>query len=456
MRRLLAIAVLGLALLPAEAAAARAEIVTKRSVPYAHFTSIQKAVNAAHKGDWILIDKGRYRGPVKVTTDNLHIVGLDRNRTILDGRHRKNVNGIEVFRANKVWIENLTVRNFDRPSLNGENGNEIWWNGGDGSGKIGAHGWYGNYLTAYDTGTLGGYGIFISNTVRGTLGHSYASGFNDAGLYIGACRDCRATVKHLVSERNALGYSGTNSGGHLVIERSVFRNNSIGVAPNSLNNDDQPPPQDGACDSGQNRSSTPTFASTDIRRCTIFRNNLVANNNNLTVPQETDAQGPWGVGVTLPGTYADLVQNNTIRGNANYGLLGLEMPNPFPPTANTIYFQFAGNRIERNNFSGNATNASNPQRADIGLEGGAFGSQQSVNNCLTGNSFHTAVPANPESTFGCQHAATPNPGTELAGEILALLAESSSARHAKGQKAPGRQRTMPHPCRGAPRNPLCH
>jgi len=455
MRRPLVLAALALALVPAQAAAARSLIVTKRHVHFRHFTSIQKAVNAAHKGDWILIDKGVYVGPVTVTKDDLHIVGLNRNRTIIDGRHRKNVNGIEVFKANNVWIENLTVRNFDRPSVNGDNGNEIWWNGGDGSGKIGAHGWYGDYLTTYDTGILGGYGIFASNTVRGTLNHSYASGFNDAGLYIGACRDCQATVKHFTGERNSLGYSGTNSGGHLVIENSIFRNNSIGVAPNSLNNDDQPPPQDGACDSGSNTSPTPTFSSTSIQRCTIFRNNVVENNNNLTAPQDGGSQGPWGVGVILPGTYADLVTGNTIRGNANYGLLGLEMPNPFPPTSSTIYFQFAGNRIDSNKFSGNATNTANPQRADIGLEGGAFGSQQSVNNCLAGNTFKTAIPANPEGTWGCQNATTPNPGGGLVGEILALLNESA-ARHMKPQRRPPSQKTMPHPCRGAPRNPLCH
>jgi hypothetical protein len=240
-----------------------------------------------------------------------------------------------------------------------------------------------------------------------------------------------------------------------VIENSIFRNNSIGLAPNSLNNDDQPPPQDGACNSGANNTPTPTFSSTAIQRCTIFRHNVVANNNNLTAPQDGGSQGPWGVGVILPGTYADLVQDNTITGNANYGVLGLEMPNPFPPTASTIYFQFAGNRIDGNTFSGNATNAANAQRADIGLEGGAFGSMQSVNNCLTGNKFKTAIPADPEGTWGCQHVTTPNPGATLVGEILALLNESS-ARHMKGQKPPHAQPTMPHPCRGAPRNPLCH
>ena len=41
-------------------------------------------------------------------------------------------NGVEVFEADGVSVENLTACNF----LNGggEGGNEIWWNGGDGTG----------------------------------------------------------------------------------------------------------------------------------------------------------------------------------------------------------------------------------------------------------------------------------------------------------------------------------
>ena len=43
-----------------------------------------------------------------------------------------------VWKAADVWVQNLTACNF--LSGKGEAGNEIWWNGGDGSGKIGGHG----------------------------------------------------------------------------------------------------------------------------------------------------------------------------------------------------------------------------------------------------------------------------------------------------------------------------
>ena len=61
----------------------------------------------------------------------------------------------------------------------------------------------------------------------------YASGFNDSGVYVGGCRDCHALVQDALVERNALGWSSTNAGGHLIVEDSTFRDNSVGVAPDS-------------------------------------------------------------------------------------------------------------------------------------------------------------------------------------------------------------------------------
>src|SRR5213592_5187241 len=112
-RRLAVFAAAALGVLAAAPAQARVLDVTKRHVGFAHFTTIQRAVNAARPGDWIIIDRGVYPEAVKITTPNLHLRGLNRNRVIVDGRHNTDVNGIEIFKANNVWIENLTVRNFD-------------------------------------------------------------------------------------------------------------------------------------------------------------------------------------------------------------------------------------------------------------------------------------------------------------------------------------------------------
>jgi len=167
------------------------------------YKTIQSAVNAAKPGDWILIAPGDYKETVRIRKDGLHLRGMDRNKVVVDGtksgrtcsskakdqnfRRKDEGNGIEVFKADGVWIENLTVCNFL-----GE-GNQIWWNGGDGSGKIGMRSWYGSYLSATTTyysrtKPEATYGIFISNARGpGVLTNSYASNMNDASYYVGAC-----------------------------------------------------------------------------------------------------------------------------------------------------------------------------------------------------------------------------------------------------------------------------
>jgi len=437
-----------------------------------YFTTIQAAVNASSKGDWVLIEPGTYYEPVKVTSgqSGIWIRGMNRNTVIIDGQNKPG-NGIEIYKTNNVWVENLTVRNFDTGC--GGCGNEIWWNGGSGSGEIGASGWYGSYLTAYDTGLHGGYGIFTGNEENGSWENIYASGFNDSGMYIGACRECNARVSNAVMENNSLGYSGSNSSGRLVIENSIFNHNLTGIAPNSENPSDAPPPLDGACNSFKNTSPTPTFESTKIKRCEVFRNNRVEANNNTTVPVNGSTEiAPWGVGIELPGTYAIQTEHNTITNNPNDGVLGFEYPNPFPPQEKTIFFQLSGNKINNNTFENNGYNPGlegSPLKAfngDVALlsnfaelfEGPKA---NSVNNCVSGNSFSgSTFPPSIEGTWGCQNNTTPNPGggEGAADYILTLQGQIEFIRSVTppvGQPAPGPQPTMPNPCEGVPKNPLC-
>ena len=127
--------------LASAAGAAEVEIVTQGEIPATapkhvhYFSTIQAAVDATKHGAWVLIEPGVYAEEVKVTKphSNIFIRGMDRNGVIVDGQSKSvpgGRNGIEVFKANKVWIENLTVRNFERENTEGAGGNEIWWNGG--------------------------------------------------------------------------------------------------------------------------------------------------------------------------------------------------------------------------------------------------------------------------------------------------------------------------------------
>jgi hypothetical protein len=433
-----------------------------------YFTTIQAAVNAtkAKEGDWILVEPGVYKEEVLVTSahSSIHIRGMDRNSVILDGEGLtgpEGSNGILVEKTNNVSIENMTARNFHRAESDGPNGNDFWWTGGDDSGKDGAHGWFGKYLTAYDTGLNGGYGIFTNNEKEGSWEHIYASGFNDSGIYLGACWECRAKISDATIEKNAVGYSGSNSGGRLVIEKSIFRDNSAGIVPNGENPGDGPPPSNGMCDAHKPGKPYHKFDSTNIARCTIYKENLVTENNNLEVPANPSTEkAPWGVGVELPGVMADLVENNTIENNVNNGVLGFEYPNPFPPQSNTIYFQLSGNKIANNTFVNNGTNGK-LFNSDITLQGGLFpkGKYTSDNNCVSGNSFTNVnyPEGGIEGTWGCQNEHTPPPNEGIAAleYIQTLSEESALLRHAVGQPAPPAQETMPQPCEGVPSNPLC-
>ena len=219
-----------------------------------YYRTVQGAVDAARSGDWILIYPGVYheksrRWPtagVWIQKPDLHIRGLDRNRVIIDGSNGTAAqpcpsaaaqqdftprDGIVVWKVSGVTIQNLTV--CDYLAEGGDHGNEIWWNGGDGSGTIGLGSYSGSYLTAtseyapakLNSPQLAQYGIFVSNSSGpGLITNSYASNMADAAYYVGACRQiCNMTLANDTGVNSELGYSGTNAGGQLVIKNSVFR-----------------------------------------------------------------------------------------------------------------------------------------------------------------------------------------------------------------------------------------
>src|SRR5579884_3054545 len=497
------------------------------------YRTIQAAVDHARPGDWILVAPGDYKttssrtvtgtdgskfpAAVLIKTPRVHLRGMNRNTVIVDGTTAgppcndakgyqdfgpstsngpAGLNGIMVWKADGVWVQNLTACNF----LGGaeDAGNEIWWNGGANSGgdttvSIGGWGFLGSYLNAtstfFDTSvsqdqaetTAAEYGIFSSNWSGGTWSHTYASNFNDSGYYIGACGQvCNQTVNDAWAEYSALGYSGSNSGGQLVVENSRFDNNEDGFDTNSQNGDN-PPPQDGAC---PNNGISPI---THTHSCWVFMHNHVYDNNNPNVPTAGLAGGgPVGTGMSLSGARDDTVMDNTFSGNDAWGTIIVPFPDSGPPcTGGTsggggqpvCLYDPWGDAIINNTYTDNGS-WNNPTNGDIALTNAEPG----PTDCFAGNidtsGTLTITPSNAEQMYPtCNGQTVPpsdsNPQSEMftaevACDSTLSLPAAGKAPCLPTDSYPRRQSvimhplppaselpSMPNPCAGVPANPWC-
>jgi hypothetical protein len=481
------------------------------------FRTIQAAVDAAQPRDWILIGPGDYKtrsshrptdapktpAAVLITKQNLHIRGMNRNTVIIDGTKPGSprctakpggqnfgptsadgplgLNGIMVWKANNVSVENLTACNFLGGA--GRAGNQIWWNGGDASGKIGGYGFSGSYLTATssyykDNATAATYGIFSSNWSGGTWDRTYASNFNDSGYYIGACQQvCNQVMNHAWSEFNALGYSGTNAGGSLVVKNSEFDNNQDGFNTNSQNNDDWPSPQDGACPNGAVSPITHTHS------CWVFMKNYVHDNNNPYVPSAgAAAAGPVGTGLSISGGRNDTVMNNRFVNNGAWGAIFVpypdtETPPPdFSPSCtggvsgpgNVCNYDDWGNALIGNTFTHNGFfgNPTNGDFAELTTTAGP-------SNCFSGNTDSSGTPTSSPPLLEqlkptCGGTVPPDGNPQFTTQVLcdSMFAGSSTpcppgANYPRSNgkvimhPLPRTLATMPKPCAGVPSNPWC-
>jgi hypothetical protein len=480
------------------------------------YASIQAAVNAARPGDWILVGPGDYHetadetgpygnpadgamGGVFINKPGITLRGMNRNTVIVDGTlagatpcssqpaeqnygrvvkgHAVGRNGILVWKASDVSIENLTVCNFLAGT--GDSGNEIWWNGGDNSGKIGLTGYWGSYLTATSTfysneTTAAEYGIFASNSAGpATWNQLYGSNMNDSGTYVGACSQrCDVIMDHMWMENNALGYSGTNSGGTVIIENSQFDDNQDGLDTNTQIIGDPPAPQDGRC--AHDRISRVTHT----RSCWVLIHNYIHNNNNNMAPAAgSAAAGPIGTGLTISGGRYDTVMDNTIKNNGAWGALFVPYAqsgkpslhqtcagiggHEFPPFG--CVMDPEGDALLHNTFRHNGY-FRNPSNSDFG-QFTLFGHEPQ--NCFAGNKDPDgSAPTNLEKTQprcgGITKAA--NTGGPLFGQVLCDTGFGACPAHAHYPKVTGKVvlkplpkklPTMPNPCANVPANAWC-
>jgi hypothetical protein len=271
-------------------------------------------------------------------------------------------------------------------------------------------------------------------------------------------------------ENNALGYSGTNSGGALVIENSQFDNNEDGVDTNTQIAGDPPPPQNGACPNGGTSPITHTHS------CWVFIHNNVHDNNNPDVPSSgSAAAGPIGTGMTLAGGRNDTVMDNTFANNGAWGTLYVPYPDSGTPSlhqkcAHYGGFQIsglgcvfeaendrlAGNTYVHNGFFGNPTNADFGQLVvHTGLP----------SNCYVGNTApQGSEPPNLEQTQPtCGVKSTAGLDTALLTQVecdsrLAACPVGASYPPMTGvhlEPMPRGLPSMADPCAGVPSNAWC-
>ncbi len=483
------------------------------------YSTIQAAVDAAQAGDWILVAPGVYHekadltdtpseslyeqgafGAVLITKPGIHLRGLNRNSVVVDGTKSSAAkcsssagdqqagptvggrvagrNGIVVFGADNVSIDNLTVCNFLDGAHGG--GNQIWWNGHEGTSTIGIHGYEGSYLnttTTYFGGDshAGTYGIFSSDAANGVWSKVYASNMNDSGAYIGACQQaCNAVIDSSWFEGSALGYSGTNSGGTIIIKNNRFNNNADGFDSNSQVAGDPPPPQNGACPNGGTSPITKTHS------CWVVMNNIFENNNNVNAPRAGSAsEGPPGTGMTIAGGTNDTVMNNIFRGNKAWGLLIVPFPDDGTPPTPTACANsggvYAGGSlgcvydpknitVKNNTFSNNGT-LKNPSNGDIG----ELTLNSHPTNCYIGNKTPDGVfPAGISKVTKCTGTTGGNAfgaGMNLYFHVLCDtgLGDCPAGAHypvftgVKLTPMPPASKlaSMPNPCLGVPSNAWC-
>jgi len=488
------------------------------------YKTIQSAVDAAKPGDWVLVAPGDYHenadesgvttdpahgdmGGVMITTSGIHLRGMNRATVIVDGTkfgspgacssspsaqnfgavgsngQAVGRNGIVIWKANNVSVDNLTACNFLAGT--GDSGNEIWWNGGADSGRIGLKGYRGTYLTATTSyfssqgtadqqeATAAQYGIFSSNAQGpGVWNQLYASNFNDSGMYVGACLQlCGMTIDHAWMEYNALGYSGTNSGGSIVVEHSQFDNNQDGFDTNTQINGDPPAPQNGACPGKRISPITHT------RSCWVFIHNYVHDNNNPNVPEAGNAAaGPTGTGMTLSGGRNDTVMDNVFADNGAWGFLMVPYPDSGTPSLNQscpgtggvetpgfgCVYDPMNDALLHNTFSHNGY-FGNPGNADYGQI--TLDANQ-AQNCFAGNTApNGSQPSDLEQTQPT--CGKPTTAANTGGPLLAqVLCDTGFGSCPAGATYPVRTGvimhplphgipTMPNPCAGVPANVWC-
>jgi hypothetical protein len=163
-------------------------------------------------------------------------------------------------------------------------------------------------------------------------------------------------IREVTAESNAIGYYGTNASGGVYVIQSVFRDNRLGVAPNSQKAELLAPQQE-----------------------TFVVGNQILDNDNVMAPEVPE--GFIGVGIAVGGGTENLIIRNRVTGNSIAGIALIAL-NDFLP---------ARNQIRDNALTRNGTD----------LLFAADGADGAEGNCFSGNEFDKSIPESIEVVMAC-------------------------------------------------------
>jgi len=208
-------------------------------------------------------------------------------------------------------------------------------------------------------------------------------------------------IAHVVARRSAVGYSGTNASGALVIRDSVWDENGAGILPNTYANEANPPQAD-----------------------IVIAHNVVSRSGRVEVPIHTPLAGFIGIGIAIAGGNDNVVRGNRVPGSERYGIAVF-------PTAHHVafgaegrqlrpYWHPKGNQVLANQVSGSGT-------ADLALAAGV-----GSGNCFHANIAGTTLPAQLDGG-GCPanpaNTGDPSVASELTAPIEAMIGTVTANRH---------------------------
>ena len=319
---------------------------TARDVP-AEYPTIQETVDAARSGDLVRIAPGVYHEEVVVpaTKHDLVLRGTDRNRVVLDGGNGRRHEGI-VVHGDGVAVENLTVRGFGSDAI-------LFAPPPDAKNPL--RGWRVSYVTLANNAL---HGVDALHAQGGTIEHAWASGAGNAGLRIGRCLPCDALVADSVVEDSATGFEAVNAGGNIVVARSQFRHNRVGVTLVTAGDDATYHQQDSA-----------------------VVGNIIADNDDAHAAGRGDA---FGIGVLVRGGRRDGLARNLITGHPGAGILLTSSDEKTPAAEVSVQ----GNVLRHNGVD--LVVVPRP------------GQRTSNGSCFAQNRFSTSLPAAIEKALPCQ------------------------------------------------------